>query len=657
MKHLFLPLSGTTLVCVLKSSQPEILSSFDTDELLALSIISFLPNLPPNEHNGTIERIISDLFLSVQADPKGVREFFLQQITLADVQAGARLMTHFQLKPINADSVENRRYLRAGKWDFQFRRNYIGDLCSASDFGLGDTLVTYDQRRALSVSYAALRPAEDRIVDQDDAVLMIREGLEDPIHYDGYAGVGKSFLLPRIAETAVSMGIRDSQILVLTLSSEQIKNLPQELRKYRCLSYHALASSMLPKEYRGLFWKRSGTNAPWPYGKVESHLEIQPLDRYPVQRIFSVALSTIAKFCYSADPLIDETHLPGWVAKDLLDDDTQGQFITRYLVGVARQIWNLVLNPAQGIDIPTRVFYQVKLVALSIEVIDPKIKLIIMDETHELHPVVAQILDRSSQYVITFGDRYQRIQGSPVTQLAGRQVQLTDSFRSPLMFEDTINWAITSNGLYHKNGRFRGNGGEAADLQFFDQDAIPDKPTAIYVSDFWSYWLWAIRLAQSGVNFRTVTPINDVTQFVSGAISLKREGTRSAHRDLVKYWSYDQMFLDLQQNKSFCAIHELLDRGYTIKDWHSLITTLISGSATYSLGLVKDSRNTESKRVYLSSDISDLITSGAKGAGYNVMGAYYVALTRTRYALTLPGVLRSFEEKQENTLISRRGAH
>lgn len=646
MKHLFLPLSGTTLVRVLKTSEPEIFSSFNTDEILALSVISFLPILPPDEHNGTIERIISNLFLSVQADPKGAREFLLERLTLASVQAGARLMCDFQLKLINASSVENRRYLRAGKWDYQFRQNYVGDLCSASDFGHGDSLVTYDQRKALAVSYAALRPAEDQIVDQDEAVLVMRVGLEDPIHYEGYAGVGKSFLLPRIAETAVSMGVRDSQILVLTLSAEQKKNLPPELCKFRCMSYSALASSMLPKEYRGLFWKRSGANAPWPYEKVANHLGIQPLHRYPIQRIFSVALSTIAKFCYSADPVIDEIHLPKWFSKDSADDDTRGLFATRYLVGITRQIWDLVLNPVRGIDIPTRVFYQVKIVALSTATIDPKIKLIIMDETHELHPVIAQILARSPQYLITFGDRYQRIQESPVTQMGGRQVQLTDSFRSPLLLEDTINWAITSNGLYLRNGRFIANGGETADLKFVDQDVIPDKPTAIYVSDFWAYWLWAVHLAQVGICFRTVTPINDATQFVSGAICLKRDGTRSTHRDLIKYWSYDKMFRDLQQNKSFCGIHELLDRGYSINDWNSLISMRISESATYSLGLVKNSRNTESKRVYLASDISDLITSRTKNAGFNVFGAYYVAITRTRYELTLPGALRGFEDKE-----------
>lgn len=527
-------------------------------------------------------------------------------------------MGQFKLRLINADSVSKRSYLRSGRWDYHFRARYVGDLYPATHYGI-DNLVTGDQLKALS---------------------LVRSGLEDPIHFEAYAGSGKSFLVTQIPEVVQSMGIRSDEILILVQKKHQIENLPRRLLKnHTCMSHAHLVYGMMARG-PGVQRHRSAANMPSHSQQIIDHLGIQPIGQHNVQTLLNVAFSTIKTYCYSADDYISSEHLPRWVIDNRYADNVQRDFVLRYMVSLAENIWNMVLHPVDGIEIPIWTYHQIKLVALSGEVINPKFRLILMDETHDLDPVMAQILGRSPQFIITFGDRFQGIR-KPVFALNARQIQIKNSFRSPALFESSIN-SVLNKHRYQKTDEFIGNQELPANIIYYDQEVIPDKPCAIYVSDLWSLWAWMYRLAEAHIPFRTITPEYEIRQFVLDVFALRNFKTKPIHRLLIKYWSYDRLAKDFADNASFAFIQDLIDHGYEPKNWSADCKNFVSGSGTYAVGLIADGRNMEQDRIMLTSDSVDLLWNQRKDIDYDRHSALYIGLTRAKFQLILPEIMYDF---------------
>jgi len=615
--YLYMPISGTTLAKVLQSSEG-VLSQLPTDELIGLYALSYLPKCPPDTINATIEKVISELFSNIEQNSADLRATILDNLNLEDVRAGAKLMNQFKLRPVNADSVEKRSYLRAGQWDFNFRSTYSEDLHPATHYGI-DNLVTSDQLKALSI---------------------IRSGLEEPIHFEAYAGSGKSFLVARVPEVVQSMGIRPEEILVLAPLQNQLKALPQHfLKNYTCRTYATLASNMVPKHMKHMSsW--SPRNQPFPSGRVIEHLGIKAIGRYSPDALLAAAIESVRKYCSSSNDLINSDHLPKWIVEGRFDDAAQRDRILHYVVGIAQNIWNILLHPAHGIHIPIRSYHQLKLVALSGEVINQGFRLVLMDETHNLDPVMAQILDRSPQFVISFGDRFQALR-KPVLVNSARQVQLTSSFRSPVLFEPAINHVLSKH-RYPKDGKFNGNHQLPAEISYFDHESIPQAPCTIYVSDFWSLWAWIYRLAEASISFRMITSGPDITQFVHEVLLLRNFKKMPVHRHIRKYGSYDQLMKDFADNASFVFVQDLIDHGYEQKNWDADCKNYMKDSGTYAVGLAADGSNMEHDRIMLTSDAANLLWNDRKDIDYDRFSAIYIALTRAKYQLFLPKIMHDF---------------
>ena len=615
--YLYIPISGTTLAKVLQSSEG-VLSQLPIDELIGLHALSSLPKFHPDRIHATIEKGISELFSKIEQNSDDLRVAILDDLNLEDVRAGAKLMNQFKLRLVNADSVEKRSYLRAGRWDFNFRSTYSGDLYSATHYGI-DSLVTSEQLKALSI---------------------IRSGLEDPIHFEAYAGSGKSFLLARIPEVVQSMGIRPEEILVLAPLQNQLKALPQHfLKNYTCRTYATLAANMVPKHIKHMR-SRAPRNQPFPSGRAIKHLGIQAIGGYSVDVLLGAAIESVRKYCASSDDLINSDHLPKWIVDNRFIDVAQRDRVSHYVAGIAQNIWNILLHPAQGIHIPIRAYHQLKFVALSSEVINQDFRLVLMDETHNLDPVMAQILGRSPQFLISFGDRFQAVR-KPVLVNSARQVQLTSSFRSPVLFEPAINHVLSKH-RYPKDGKFNGNHQLPAEISYFDHEAIPQTPCTIYVSDFWSLWAWIYRLAEARISFRMITSEPDITQFVHEVLMLRNFKKRPVHRHIRKYGSYDQLMKDFADNASFVFVQDLMEHGYGGNNWDADCQNYMRDSGTYAVGLAADGSNMEHDRIMLTSDVVDLLWNERKDIDYDRFSATYMALTRAKYQLFLPKIMHDF---------------
>lgn len=634
VEHLYLPISGTSLSNVLTADTR--LVECDTDKLIALFALSLLPKLPRDTFNQQIEQILSDLFLSKEQDDEALRTTLLDQLTISDIRLGTESMDAFKLRLISAEEEDRKSYALEGLWNYSFRKTYTNPLRATDHYGL-ETEVTEAQLKALSFFRAGIQSFDDdpTIEGESDLIYHMKDGLEDPLHVEAYAGSGKSFLVNRMPEIATSVGIKASQVLVLTRTVQQRNALPSNLLQHcACHSYGQLAFTMMPEGRR---LARTAANRPFPYQQVISRLGIQPISGYSVKGLLNAALSTLTKYCYSSHDQIDLNAVPTWLIANKKDAD-QRNFVANYILGIARNIWNLIIHPVTEIEIPVRVYHQIKLVALSGEIISPHYRLVVLDEAHMLEPVMSQILSRSPQYIVTFGDRFQSVEQEAEKQEA-RQVQMAQSFRSPVAFEAAINHMLDIH-RYSKNQSFVGNQELPADIQYAEDDLIPDKPCAVFVSDLWSLWAWMHRFFRAKVPFQLITPEYDIRQFVFDLFALRNGNTRPTHRKLVSYWSYEALVKDFSGNKSFQFVRNIVDGGYSPQEWASDCKRYISPTGTYALGLTADGRNKEYDRIKLTSDTADLLWNARKGVDYDSPSALYIALTRARYQLILPATMR-----------------
>jgi len=633
-EYLYLPISGTTLSRVITETTS--LVECDTDTLIALFALSLLPKLPPDTLNQQIEQILNDLFAGKQQDNVALRSTLLNQLTVDVVLSGTERMEAFKLRLISPEAEERKSYTLEGLWNYSFRKTYSQPLRGADYYGL-ETRVTDGQLKTLSFFRAGMQSFDDdpTIEGEPDLIYHMRDGLEDPLHIEAYAGSGKTFLVNRIPEIATSIGIKPNQVLVLTRTVQQRDSLPLNLiQNCDCRSYGQLIFTMMPRERR---LERNAANRPFPYQQVITRLGIQPIGGYTVQSLLNAALSTLTKYCYSSNDEIDSDAVPSWIISNQKDADQQS-FVINYILGIARNIWNLILHPVADIEIPVRIYHQTKFVALSGEIVHPHYRLIVLDEAHMLDPVMGQILSRSPQYVVTFGDRFQSV-NKEAAKLEARQVQMAHSFRSPVAFEPAINHMLDIH-RYTKDQSFVGNQELPADIRYVKNDLIPEKPCAVFVSDFWSLWAWMYRFFRANLPFQLVTPEYDIRQFVFDLFALRNGKTRPTHRTLVSYWSYEALVNDFSDNEPFQFVQDIIDGGYSPQEWVSDCKRYISPSGRYSLGLAADGRNREFDRIKLTADAADLLWHSRKGVDYDSPSALYIALTRARYQLILPAAMR-----------------
>lgn len=156
------------------------------------------------------------------------------------------------------------------------------------------------------------------------------------------------------------------------------------------------------------------------------------------------------------------------------------------------------------------------------------------------------LLDKNKQCSITLGDYYQNLSGG-AHRRAGtvRGRSITHSFRAGGPIEQVVNPIIWAHPSGPKD-EFHGNSEVHTEIEYYTEARLPDEPTVILVSDEWSLWEWAQRVAEKNQRFRLISPLNDLNTFVSDVIELKEHGTRPRHRRLFGYQSWDELVANHQ---------------------------------------------------------------------------------------------------------------
>jgi hypothetical protein len=295
-----------------------------------------------------------------------------------------------------------------------------------------------------------------------------------------------------------------------------------------------------------------------------------------------------------------------------------------------------------------RYYYCIKLASLLACKFPDHYSHVLLDEAHDLSPPMRQIIENSSCCCITLGDRYQNLAGNfQRRERVTRELEIFRSFRAGRSLAQLVNPIISAHPLV-QTCSFSGSQEIFTAVEYYQKAKVPDSPSTILVSDEWALWAWVQRVVAERCSFSLISNESDLTVFVEGVIKLKKYNIRPSHRLLSRFGDWDSLVAAYEHNMSFQRIEELLDKNYSLNDWMTSKTLMVSGGkATYALVMASDSRNLEFKRLMLTPDIVSL-TGGKDLQGLELSklrSALYVAATRVKFELLAPIALREWVEE------------
>ncbi|ABA88050.1 hypothetical protein Pcar_0793 [Syntrophotalea carbinolica DSM 2380] len=639
---LYIPVSGKTLYGLLEagSSFQAVLAETHLDEILGLFALQQIPNLIKKTFNVlALERILSDTFdIACAETQKGradiLKRGLIENLAIKMIKAGASDMYRLGVKLVTSETIQKRDYLTAKQeWDFEFKKRYTGGLY------LGESIVRTNRSYFLTEEQA-------RIIN------LVASEIDEPLHLQGYAGTGKTFLIAKLLEVLESRGVNPNEMLILTYTYNQIQALPKELRKkYTHKTFGHLVSEILPVEFSHLK-NTSPQNMPFPHKEIIALFNLTPIGQVTSKTLVLAAIGTVSNYCFSADTVIGNHHLPNWFTEfSQKTSSAEFAWLSEAVLKAANGIWEITRQPSQGIELPVRVYHQVKLVSLLGLPIPARFSFVIIDEAHDIEPSILQILDVSPQNTITLGECFQNLKGvSHQRSLSIRERRITHSYRSGTKLSEIINPVINAHPL-ESRGLYCGNSEIISDVQYYKKASIPDLPTTILVSNEWSLWEWIQRLANENINFKLISNIKDIHAFVSDVLSLKNFGICPTHRDLRKFWKWSELvdYFQNQGNSSFKGIYKMLERGYAAKDWAMARSKITEVDNSYAVGRAEDSRNMEFNRLMLAPDTVDVLWDEEQKSYAKASSALYVAITRTKHVLLAPIALQEWIEEKNGS--------
>lgn len=632
---LYLPISERLLAPVLDEARnlAAAVATLEVPQIAALIVLQSLPRLQGERATSPEQILINAVRGGNEQVSRSGLEFFREQVGAqldrAKVKAGFDLMSDFQIALLDDEVLKRREYLSVeGQWDSGFvarhRARAIEPMETVALSNGGSGVLTSEQSRIFKE---------------------VRAQADDHLHVQGYAGTGKSFLIRSLATMLEPSGAR---LLLLAERARQLEALLAGLGRMphvQARTFERLVSEMTPTGLRdpvNVRMSRTNYESPTPHDdEVMRYLDLHPSGRYSVQDLVRMIRSTVAGFCFSGDPEIDASHIPGWCAPHL-DDSTR-----LVVLHHATQLWQAILLPdSLQFQPPVRGYHRIKWAALNGWQIPARYTHVIIDECHDLAKSMLQILDASPQAVISVGDEYQNLQGRPQRRAnIIRQRIVTTSVRAGRALEQVVNSIIIAHPGSTKLP-FQGNPATKTEIVYYERPQVPADPATILVHDTWGLFEWSQRLASENTEHALLSNSERLDVFVSDCIDLYQRGVRPRHPELFRFESWQAVAERFGLNRGFQRIDRMLEKGYSAQDWAKVSARgTVPGAARYSLGLISDVRNREFDVIMLTPELVEHAWQSRSVALAAASSSIYVAVTRARRRLIVPERLRQWIEE------------
>lgn len=490
-------------------------------------------------------------------------------------------------------------------------------------------------------------PSNLRLSDQQNRLLReFLSGVDESVAVQGFAGTGKTFLINQFARL-----LDPQRTLLLAMTEGQLRALQARIKDasaFTARTFGQLADEILDRDLTSNGWRlrdvyRSKLSWRPQEAQVVQWLAVPDIGPLAAREVVALCIKAVRSFCRSADTAIELHHLP-WMGHGFSPLDQE------VLLEKARLYWQQLIRPsAREIQLPVRDYHRVKLLSLTLEVIDSQFSHVIVDEAHELSAPMLAVLDRSPQAIITLGDDLQNLNGlSPHHGKFIRQRCIDHSLRAGPAMEGVLNPLILAHPAAVQ-AAFTGSAEHYTRVSFFDTVTVPEQPTALLVDDEWGLFGWFQRLTHQGVPFVLLKGARkEFELFVEDCIELYRYGTRPRHNMLFRYASWQALEQDKGDDKAFAAVANLLRRGYTPEDFAKAKSRYRWDKAPkLFLARVRDVKNMEFARVMVSPELMVAPASaGNRNERARMLAGLYTACSRARHELIVPGGMLDWVQDQ-----------
>jgi hypothetical protein len=638
----YIPLTAKTLTAVL-SDGTTALKGIEIDEIFGLFALQHL--ISATTAVGVLEKGLSHSFdLLKQHLLSGrqniLRENFIELIDPDKIKAAAKIMYESGIALVGEAAIADRTYLdMEGNWDYTFSHWYLSgaDVESSILFPLSDFITTSDPGSGF------LTAAQARVLGT------IKADIHEPLAVQGYAGVGKTFIVRALLELLQERGVRQQNILILAQTRNQYHALLSKLPKgYKGKTFGMLAADLLPDEFYR-FKYRPEQIVRMDYSRLISYYNFTHQVGLSAVNIAHYCYMTLKNYCESGADLVSEEHLPYAIKNRTRGGWEECNMLRLQIIKAAQDLWSQTINPAcTELSIPIRDYHRIKLAAQLKRQIPAHISHAIIDESHDLTQAMIQLIDGNLHCnCISLGDAYQNFNGvNHKRSEIIRKTEVVDSYRAGNEIAVLVNPVVQSHPFGQSNDVFCGNAQIYTAVEYYKTAKVPDVPTAILCSNDWACWEWVQRVGGGGADLEC---LSDLDHFVKDAIYLFTRAVRATHVTLSNHVDWASLFRANKDNAAFRRIQEMLERGYTFEDWSNATKSLKKKTQApkYLIGKAESSRNREFDRLMLTPDIIDLVGKETMGSGQRARlnSILYVAITRARYELLAPLSLREWIEE------------
>ena len=630
MDFLYLPISSDTIERLLADPLETTLESLSTPELAAALVLIKLHSSSQSGLDG-LEKLLAGA-IDVANDAIGqsggnpLRPVLARDLRPTTLQWATTQLPLLKINLMSDAEVKAREYLTVeGGWDFGYRHRR------------NDPSPVTQSRTATGGAKVRFTDPQARVTD---CLLM---NTDEPLHVQGLAGTGKTHLLAGL----IGLLPWPAMPLVLCQTQQQVRAI-----KKRVPDSHALFTTFLGLALEAL-QNDSGLNGyEVPYtpptpdrlspttqigdAHLARHLNFGSVADMSPPRVAAICKRMVMSFCSGPARAITAKNIPA---------HTKGTDADRAnLVMYATALWREVLSPAPNIVMPIRSYHLIKLMALQGFSVPTAFSHVIVDESHDLSIPMIQVLERSPQAFISLGDDLQALSGRVNKHSATiRQRDIGLAVRAGVPMESILNPLIDAHPL-RPQIQYEGNGSIETRLSQYDKLDMPERPCAILVRDIWGQLEWFLRMshASSRGGFELMGSRHELQRFAVDLINLHAGEGRPSHGLLYRYQSWDELY-QAETNKGNTSVERIsrrLDRGLTAAEFKALFTHHGSDMTSgYKLAKVSDVRNVEFDAVFLAPDLLPPPGDTTSAAASKLLSAAYVAASRARYELMVPGYL------------------
>lgn len=620
----FLPVTDETCAGLLLADGAKALGVLTDPELAAVLVIQNLAQAAEKDLNaGAAEIVLSKLIAwavdSRQSAAVGLLSEAQRLFDPRKLYFGLNVIKSLNLRFLLADEVSARDYLLPdGKWDVGYKvRHHL------SNNPFSQQMVTPKHREHW------LTAAQDKLVRT------FRANLDEDLHVQGYAGIGKSHLIGALMEC-----LRPGGALVLAYTSEKLATLQKRIGVARDrntgTTFEAFARALLHGPRPQLATKP--VRGPSKQA-LSQELNILGFRGHDAQTTFEACLRVLKRYCHSRDHSLSAKHLPHF--KQALSN-----LDARVLLEYSSRLWSyLEVNPAWGSRTGFEELLMIKRACLAGCVVPTRYTHVLIDESQDVPPSLLQIIERGRQVLITLGDEYQQASSAIVKRKrAVRQSDVSYSVRSGRNIERLVNPLIC---LHSEKSKVPFEGARDADvgIEHYPEGFVPPEGCVVLTASRWDTMKWMIELqaASCPFSFSDKKAESDLKRFMTTAIALFKpeyygaENTADgSHPYFIEMADWQQVRDANQFDESFLWVESELGKGFKIADVTRLNSMIGSPGKSCMLMMAEDAGGMEFDRVLLT---PELLSNAKFKDAYEFdqrICLVYIAISRARHQLYLP---------------------